>query len=167
MRGGANLPKWLTASSLFTEGSAVMYVVVGLMGATNGLLAAVGYFLDVSILNLHAAGWLVLLGWAGTTAYLSYKRVSSGGLAVGLYFLGLFVLLQPIAIYGPLLTADATSGMTRAQLLIDSWQGIIWWGAFGGVLALAILFTSRLLTRDARQNITRRTRQNGLHETDD
>lgn len=169
MHGGSDLPGGLAASSLFTEDSAMMYVVVGFMGTTNGLLAgAVGYFLDVTVLNLHAAVWLFLLGWAGTTAYLSYKRVPSGVLAVGLYFIGLFVLLQPIAIYGPLLAkAGEASGMTRAQLLIDSWQGIIWWGALAGVLALAIMFTSRLLTRHARAVVSRRIRTNVWHDADD
>lgn len=169
MRGGSEMPGWLAASSLFTEDSAVMYVVVGLMGATNGLLAgAVGYFIDVTLLNLHAAVWLFLVGWATTTAYLSYKRVPSGVLAVGLYFVGLFVLLQPIVIYGPLLAgASEASGTTRAQLLLEGWQGIVWWGALAGVLAIAIMFTSRLLTRHARAVVNRRIRTNIWQDADD
>lgn len=169
MRGETDTPGWIAESSLFTEDSAVMYVVVGLMGATNGLLAgAVGYFIDMTVLNMHAAIWLFLLGWAVTTAYLSYKRVPSGVLAVGLYFIGLFVLLQPIVIYGPLLAeASKASGTARAQLLIDGWQGILWWGLLAGVLAIAIMFTSRLLKRHARQVVSRRVTSNLWHEADD
>jgi len=169
MQGGTDMPGRLAASSLVTEDSAVMYVLVGFMGATNGLLAgAVGYFLDVTVLNLHAAVWLFLVGWAITTAYLSYQRVPSGVLAVGLYFIGLFVLLQPIAIYGPLLAAASeASGMKGAQLLLEGWQGIVWSGALAGVLAIAIMFASRLLNRHARQAVSRRIRTNVWQEADD
>lgn len=169
MDGGTDKPRWIAESSLFTEDSAMMYVVVGLMGTTNGVLAgAVGYFIDMTVLNLHAAIWFFLLGWATTTAYLSYKRVPSSVLAVGLYFIGLFVLLQPIVIYGPLVAkAGETSGTAQTQLLIDGWQGILWWGAIAGVLALAIMFTSRLLKRHARRVISRRMKSDPWHNADD
>jgi hypothetical protein len=169
MRGDSELPWGLADSSLVTDDSAMMYVVVGGMGATNGLLAgAVGYYLDMSLLNLHAAVWLFLVVWAATTGYLSYKRVPSGVLAVGLYFVGLFVLLQPIVIYGPLLAAASeTTGTTRTQLLLESWQGIIWWGTLAGGLAIVIMFASRLLTRHARAVVRRQTRANIWQDADD
>lgn len=135
-----------------------MYVVIGLMGILNGLLAgAVGYFVDVTVLNLHAAVWMFLVAWAATTSYLSYKRVPSGVLAVGLHFVGLFVLLQPVVLYGPMFfAATDAAGPDRTRLLIDSWRGIFSWGFTAGVLALAITVVSRFLERHAKQVLRRR-----------
>ncbi|MFB6172531.1 MAG: hypothetical protein ABEJ23_08340 [Haloarculaceae archaeon] len=146
-RGGG---RW-RQSSLFTSDSALMYVVIGLVGLLDGLLAgAVGYFVDLTFLHLHAAVWLFLISWAATTAYLSYERVPSGVLAVGLYFAGLFVLLQPVVIYGPsLVAATRSSGVNSARHLVASWQGILVWGVIAGGLALAIGIVSRLLRRHA------------------
>lgn len=146
-----------------------MYVLIGLMGAINGLLAGVvGYVIDATFLNLHAAVWAFLIAWATTTSYLSYKRVPSGVVAVGLYFVGLFVLLQPVAIYGPLLAAAAdTSGITRAQLLIDGWRGVLSWGVTAGALAVAIALVSQLLKRHAKRVVSRRRTRNLWHGRDD
>jgi hypothetical protein len=131
------------------------------MGTINGLFAGgVGYYLDTTVLNLHAAVWLFLLGWVGTTTYLSYKRVPSGVLSVGLYFIALFVFLQPIIAYGSeLAAAGQASGTTPAHLMLTSWQGILTWGVLSGVLALTIMFVSRLLNRHAQRVVSRRLKR--------
>lgn len=169
MRDESGPPGWIRDSSLFTEAPVVMYVAVGLMGTINGLFAGgVGYYLDTTVLNLHAAVWLFLLGWIGTTTYLSYKRVPSGVLAVGLYFIALFVFLQPIMAYGSELTAAGqASGTTRAHLMLTSWQGILTWGVLSGVLALTIMFVSRLLNRHAQRVVSRRLKRDMRQDTND
>lgn len=169
MRRGNGDRAWIQESSLFSSDSAAMYVVIGLMGTANGLLAGVvGYFVDVTLLNLHAAVWLFLLSWAVTTSYLSYKRVPSGVLAVGLYFIGLLVLLHPVVIYVPrLVAATDASGATSANLLIEGWRGIFIWGSTAGVLALVITFVSRLLKRHADDVLRRRRRYNLWSDSDD
>lgn len=168
MGEGSDTPAWIQDSSLFTEDSALMYVVVGLMGTINGVLAGgVGYFIDAVVFNLHAAIWLFLLGWVGTTTYLSYRRVPSGVLAVGMYFIALFVVLQPIVVYGPqLAAADQGAGGARTALLLTSWQGIFKWGLLSGVFALAVMFISRLLNRRARRVVSRRLRRDFRQDTE-
>lgn len=150
----------MAQSSFLTDDTALMYAVIGVMGTVNGLHAGVvGYYIDTSILKLHAAIWLFLIGWAVSTAYLSYKRVPSGVVAVGLYFVSLVLVLHPVVIYGPLLVAakDAPAP-ERAQLLVHGWQGILTWGVVAGGLAIAIVFSSRLFERRARRVLLRRRR---------
>ena len=159
MLGDRGDPDWLAESSLFAGDSSLTYVLIAGLGVTNGLLAGViGYVLDHTVLNLHTAVWSFLIAWAATTAYLSYKRVASGVLATGLYFLSVFVLLQPIAIFGPILIgASGLSGYERTRVLIEGWSGILVWGVSAGVVALCITFVRRLLLRRARR--IRRERQ--------
>jgi len=102
MRGNRGVPDWIAESSPFTGDSSLTHVLIAALGVTNGLLAgAVGYALDRTVLNLHTAVWAFLIVWAATTAYLSYKRVASGVVATGLFSLAVFVLLQPLAVFGP------------------------------------------------------------------
>jgi len=151
----------MSKSVLFTDEPALMYVLIGVMGATNGLLAGVvGYYVDATFLNLHAAVWAFLLVWAATTGYLSYERVPSGVLAVGLYFVVLFVLLQPLAVYGPALAAaTGEAGVSDPAALSNGFQGLAVWGATAGILALALTAVSRLLKRRAEHVLGRRQRR--------
>lgn len=153
-------PEWLTRSSLFTEDSSLTYVLIAGLGVMNGLLAGViGYALDQTVLNLHTTVWSFLIAWAATTAYLSYKRVASGVLATGLYFLLVFVLLQPVAVFGPILAAGSgPSDYERTRALIEGWNGILVWGVVAGVVALCTTFVRRLLLRRARRVRGRRRR---------
>lgn len=153
-------PEWLTRSSLFTGDSSLTYVLIAGLGVMNGLLAGViGYALDQTVLNLHTTVWSFLIAWAATTAYLSYKRVASGVLATGLYFLLVFVLLQPVAVFGPILAAGSgLSGYERTRALIEGWNGILVWGVVTGAVALCTTFVRRLLLRRARRVRGRRRR---------
>lgn len=138
-------------SALFNTESALIYVVIGVEGSMIGFLAgSIGYFSGVTFLNLHAAIWLFLITWAASVSYLSYQRVPSGALGVGLYFIGIFVLLQPLAVFGPVLAeASSASVPLRSQLLSDGAGNIFTWGLASGVLGAATIFVGRLLSRRA------------------
>lgn len=155
-------------SSLLVPDSAVMYITIATMGVLAGV--AGGFLVlntEIVFLNLHAAIWMFLIVWAGSTAYFSYRRVPSGVLAAGLFLLAWLIFLGPFGYYGPFLAEAQNFALNeRGQQLRQAFSNLFGWGLAGGVLALTLGGLAMYFRRRRDRILSRRRKRRARRDID-
>lgn len=115
--------------------------------------------LQFGLANLHASIWTFLLVWAGMVGYTAYKRVPSGVIGMGLYVMGVFVLVKPVTWFVPQYLSQRQA--SEQVLAVQSIASLIVWGLVFFVLA-AILFAVGNYFRARAESTVYRLARRGL-----
>jgi hypothetical protein len=146
--------------ALLVDPSRRLYLTVWTMASLSGLLAGwATTTVEAVWLNLPVPVWAFLVVWAGTSAVLSYRRfpatVAARGLVVGAGFL----LVVPVARFGPPLLDSVRAGAVDLGTASDALFGLLTWEMLAVLGALAAVGVSRRLAERATAVRRRQTTQ--------